>query len=383
MKNVIKKIMVLLVIFFSQIVHCKTYIQQQKVLVYHNKSPYFPHVKNAFDAIGVEYETIESIDPESENTHIIFDAMSISKDEMPKHYIIYQSYDLDNTRLAYQMKQLMHDYTEKLHNAIAIWDYSWKNIDTYRHHHPHFYYLPNNYEYADPVVLPCLLPSEALKTYRELLAYSNQVDTEISSLIPMLFFHSYEKRPQLIVESGVCFGYSTQAFIKTAELCGTELVGLDFSKGAIPSYDCVQNGTMLCMDDLAFGSYYSTSKYKNQKIDVLFIDTSHEYQHTLDELRVFLPLLASDGVIMFHDANVTPLRIDGRQAWWRINNTTQLMGPLSPPNPRGVAPAIRTYFAIPFDETKYINTEFTFDDAQWQMIHYPFCNGLTVLKRLG
>jgi cephalosporin hydroxylase len=38
--------------------------------------------------------------------------------------------------------------------------------------------------------------------------------------------------------------------------------------------------------------------------DVLFVDTSHEYDHTLRECRAYLPRVAQGGVALFHDTNV-------------------------------------------------------------------------------
>ncbi len=38
--------------------------------------------------------------------------------------------------------------------------------------------------------------------------------------------------------------------------------------------------------------------------DILFVDTSHAYEHTLAELRLFTPKLQSEGVVFLHDSNV-------------------------------------------------------------------------------
>ena len=37
------------------------------------------------------------------------------------------------------------------------------------------------------------------------------------------------------------------------------------------------------------------------EVDVLFIDTSHEYQHTLDELDAYVPRVVKGGVVLLHD----------------------------------------------------------------------------------
>ena len=38
--------------------------------------------------------------------------------------------------------------------------------------------------------------------------------------------------------------------------------------------------------------------------DILFIDTSHTYEHTLAELRLYAPFVQPEGVIFLHDSNV-------------------------------------------------------------------------------
>ena len=40
------------------------------------------------------------------------------------------------------------------------------------------------------------------------------------------------------------------------------------------------------------------------RCDVLFIDTSHEYDHTLAELRAYVPRVAPGGVVLMHDTHV-------------------------------------------------------------------------------
>ena len=40
------------------------------------------------------------------------------------------------------------------------------------------------------------------------------------------------------------------------------------------------------------------------EVDVLFIDTSHLYEHTLQELHAFMPRVAPGGVGLFHDTDL-------------------------------------------------------------------------------
>jgi predicted O-methyltransferase YrrM len=47
------------------------------------------------------------------------------------------------------------------------------------------------------------------------------------------------------------------------------------------------------------------------QVDVLFIDTSHLYQHTLDELRAYMPRVVPGGIALFHDTNLM-MNISGK-----------------------------------------------------------------------
>ena len=40
------------------------------------------------------------------------------------------------------------------------------------------------------------------------------------------------------------------------------------------------------------------------EVDVFFLDTSHEYEHTLAELRAYMPRVAPGGIALFHDTNL-------------------------------------------------------------------------------
>ena len=40
------------------------------------------------------------------------------------------------------------------------------------------------------------------------------------------------------------------------------------------------------------------------EVDVLFVDSSHEHIHTLEECRAYVPRLAPGGVALFHDTKL-------------------------------------------------------------------------------
>lgn len=351
--------------------------QQQKVLVYPNGSKYFNDVADLLSRFEINYEKVDSIVPEDNRLHIVFDLFKIEAKALPKYYIAYQTLDLAE-------QPLTDMYEQKLANAIVIWDYSRENIQLYRSNLSHYYFLPKDYEFAAAVFLACLLPVDTLKAYKDLVKISNEITntqfSPIASHLPIIFVYSFLQDPKLMVEDGIEFAISTKAFSKVlqfrpeAQLIGIDIAILDAARSA---YAALSNATLLHMDDKNFYDYYMTSIYKNQKINIVFIDTSHQYKHTLQEIKQFSELLADNGILIFHDSNVTP---DNNGTSFSCLNGDKVNAVW---NPRGVPQAIKEYFGFAFDEYRYVNSVFQNNGLTWHMVHYPFCNGLTIIRLMG
>jgi cephalosporin hydroxylase len=104
-------------------------------------------------------------------------------------------------------------------------------------------------------------------------------------------------------------------------------------------------------------------------VDILFIDTTHEYEHTLQELKAYVPFLNSRSKIVLHDSNLGVLyrRKDGSFGFGFDNK-------------RGVAHAVETYFNITFDEKRpYLNEVVN----SLVIDHTPYSCGLTVISSLN
>ncbi|MBI2775501.1 class I SAM-dependent methyltransferase [Candidatus Dependentiae bacterium] len=342
-------------------------VPQSQLYVIENESPHSKTVIDGLKKCDINFTVVDSVNDDSDALYIICD---ISKtDHLPQNYIAYQSLDLSKGNIA-------SAYLEKLSNAIAVWDYNLNNIARYQSRVAHYYYFPTECEYIDPIFLVCALPKTALSRYRDLLAYSNRKNTDISSHLPALFCYGILQCPKIIVEAGVRGGESTIPFKEVAAKCNSQLIGIDIEVDVNSAYAGLQKGTFLRMNDLAFASYYEKSQFRNEKIDMVFIDTSHQYEHTLAEIQMFAPMLSKNGMIIFHDSNVTPL--DKGTAYIRLNYTKgQALG-----NTRGVTRALKEYFAIEFDEHSYLNFKFPKGEITWRMIHYPFCNGLTIVQKV-
>lgn len=327
-------------------------------------------VKKTLNSQHINYDEINTIiDKDDQGLYIIFNIQTIPQNILPKYYIVYQSLNLATNNLA-------SDYYTKLTKAVAVWDNSFSNIEKYKNTIHNYLFFPDNYEFAETVIIPCKLQVTQLDTYKSLLEYSNRNNTDISSHLPTIFFYTILQKPKLIVEVGVRGGESTLAFLKALEFNSAKLVGIDIEPSCASSYPVSANTLFVSMNDLDFLNYYQNSFMKNSKIDIIFIDTSHLYLHTLQELHLFEPLLNEDGIMIFHDSNVTPL--NNNTGYYRINGTYGSAGG----NTRGVTQALKEYFSISFDESKYCNLTFAKDKNHWQLIHYPYCNGLTILKKL-
>lgn len=340
-------------------------------LVSNGNTEHIEIVKKALDNQSIPYTQINTIaEKESQSLYIIFDLFKSAIEELPQYYITYQSLDLTKN-------PLNADYSKKLSKSIAVWDYSFANINRYSSSISQYYYFPKDYEFADTVILPCQLPLATLEEYKKVLVYSNNINGDISSHLPAIFCYTVIQQPKFIVEAGVRGGESTSAFLKALKFCDTaHLIGLDIEPSTASSYPISNNTSFVCMNDLDFLNYYNNSFMQNSKIDVIFIDTSHLYEHTLQELGIFEPLLSENGIMMFHDSNVTPL--NNNTGYVRINGTYGSAAG----NTRGVTQALKEYFAVSFDESKYCNFILEKNGIFWQLIHYPYCNGLTILKKL-
>jgi hypothetical protein len=348
---VIKKLLFFILINYITQISCQVHIENTDniIYVYKDESQYKKNVTDAFDKLKIPYQTVDAIkDPNK--LYILFDVYNWQEDSLPKYFIAYQTLDLENYLLS-------TEYGNKLSRAVAIWDYSHKNINQYRSRIFNYYYFPLNYEFIDPACLACKLPLEALTAYREILMYSNSKNTDISSHLPTLYCYAVMQRPNIIVESGVRGGESTIPLHKAQAYCSAKLIGLDVSQDCAQIYAKIPNSLFLCMDDLQFPNYCK-NHWQNQKMDMIFIDTSHLYWHTLAEIKAFVPLLTKNGSLVFHDSN-------GPEHTW------------------GVKKALKEYLSTEFDENKYIDLyQHSVDGIFWHMIHYPFCNGLTVLKKV-
>lgn len=195
-----------------------------------------------------------------------------------------------------------------------------------------------------------------------------KVRTDIASHLRTIFLETVENRPNLIVELGVKKGFSTFALSRAAIVTGAVLVSVDIRDFSRSSH--WDAWIFVQMDDLEFAMQFPDwcrERDIEPSIDVLFIDTSHEYEHTKQEIAAFFPLLSINATVIFHDTN--------NCGWYRRENwTIDHAGDCK----RGVIKAVADYFGRPFNEKE----RFVESIDGWLIKHDPICNGLMIVKRI-
>ena len=118
--------------------------------------------------------------------------------------------------------------------------------------------------------------------------------------------------PQVsILELGVRWGTSTSMFLAAAEQAGGHLWSVDLAmtpelEMVAGRWHATRRWTLTLGDDMAIDPPISAC-------DVLFIDTSHAYEHTLAELRKYVPLVKPGGVVYLHDTKLEAPEAAGPQ----------------------------------------------------------------------
>jgi len=192
--------------------------------------------------------------------------------------------------------------------------------------------------------------------------------TDISDHLLTLFAEAASVRPRLIVELGVRGGESTFAFERAARLSGAHVLSVDLEDCQVQS--SYPKWTFLKQNDVTFASEFPdwcSSHQLSPEIDVLFIDTSQLYQHTLEELRLWMPYLSAKSKMILHDTNM-------KRVYRRADRSLGLGWD----NDRGVIRALEETLGVKFNEAE----DFVTVSGGWLIRHWAHCNGLTVLEKL-
>ncbi len=135
-------------------------------------------------------------------------------------------------------------------------------------------------------------------------------DPATSDIAVHLDYLSEQARGKVVIELGVRGGVSTRAFLKTGSMvwsCDLDPPwGPDGDLRADPRW-CFTLGSSTADSTLARMPY---------SCDVLFIDTSHEYDQTLLELEVYWPRVRPGGVVLLHDTMWETIDPDANGGRW-------------------------------------------------------------------
>lgn len=199
-------------------------------------------------------------------------------------------------------------------------------------------------------------------------------NSDIHDHLGTLFYETVIAGPRLIVELGTRGGLSTRALLAAADVTNAHLLSVDVEdcSGIDVPLPLKARWTFIRDDDVAFSEkpfeQFCAKRGLPPLADVIFVDTSHEYQHTKAELAAWLPRLSPDGVMLFHDTNMG-------HGWYRSLNGRAAPGGN---RTRGVIQAIEELLGRKYDETTF----FADVAGDFALRHVPWSSGFLVLRRV-
>lgn len=129
--------------------------------------------------------------------------------------------------------------------------------------------------------------------------------SDIQEYMPFLYEQARSRPGCRVLELGARRGNSTLAFLAGCAESGGHVWSCDvddvrrFPDGIGP-FRASPQWTFVHGDDMD----PAAQVLMPPECDVLFIDTSHEYGHTLAEARAYMPRVAPGGIALFHDTRL-------------------------------------------------------------------------------
>jgi len=215
---------------------------------------------------------------------------------------------------------------------------------------------------------PVYRPTPSSKELKEIEEQARQTPSDISDFLATIFSEVVAVQPRLIVELGVRGGQSRTVLERAARISQSFLISVDLDDCSAvcaksPSWHFVKS------DDIQFAGIFRnwcSQRSIEPVIDVLFIDSSHLYEHTVGEIKAWFPFLSPNCKVLFHDTNI---RRFYRRADGTIGHGWN--------NDRGVIKAIEESLDTKFNE----RIDFVTTVQGWLVRHWAHCNGLTTMER--
>ena len=129
--------------------------------------------------------------------------------------------------------------------------------------------------------------------------------SDVQEYLPLLYDTAASYPKVRVLELGTRRGNSTLAFLAAAAAVDGHVTSVDPDRvtdapdGMLP-WRKAPWWTFVRGDDMD-GAVQAALP---GEVDVLFVDTSHEYEHTLGELRAYMPRVVPGGTALFHDTNI-------------------------------------------------------------------------------
>lgn len=127
--------------------------------------------------------------------------------------------------------------------------------------------------------------------------------TDIHQHLVALYNLVTSMKAKTVIELGVNTGESTIAFLEAVAatdglLTSVDIQDLPQTRPMLESYGLTGRWQFHMMDDIKFGLEVWP---KGKLADLIFVDTSHQYEQTKREIQVFEPILRPGGIMVFHD----------------------------------------------------------------------------------
>ncbi len=218
-------------------------------------------------------------------------------------------------------------------------------------------------------IWPFSRPASSSPELKEIEDRVAHVQSDISDYLATIFSEAVAAQPRLIVELGVRGGESRFVLERAARITRSFLVSVDIDDcSAVCSQSPLWH--FVKSDDIQFAQIFRawcSERGIEPSIDVLFIDSSHLYEHTVQEITAWFPYLSLRCKVIFHDTNMRRFyrRLDGTigEGW---------------NNKRGVIQAIEECLGTRFNE----RIDFVTTVHEWLIRHWAHCNGLTIMERI-
>lgn len=138
------------------------------------------------------------------------------------------------------------------------------------------------------------------KHYLQALSQSSAGD-DMFREVPILYAETIGSNAKKIIDLGVHHGLSTRAFLiacyeTDGHVWSVDIRDCPVARALINAWGLEDRWTFTIMHDLEY-----VKTWKKGLVDLVMIDTSHGYEHTLKELEAYTPLVRKGGLIFLHD----------------------------------------------------------------------------------